>query len=91
MNRLDSMKRVMDITNRSYISGTHELGDIYNEMLAFAIEMGKVKEIVGYFFGSEYMKGSSFDYPGLQTTEAYDKQVADVLQYQSTLTQGRTI
>lgn len=91
MNRLDSMKRVMDITNRSYISGTHELDDIYKEMFTFANEMGKVKEIVGYFFGSEYMKDSTFDYPNLQTTDFYNKQVDEVLQYQDTLTQGRTI
>lgn len=91
MNRLDSMKRVMDSTNRSYISGTHELADVYKEMFDFANQMGKAKNIEGYFFGIEYMKDSKINYPNLQPTEYYNKQLEEVLQFSNTLTQGRVM
>lgn len=91
MNCLDSMKRVMDSTNRNYIAGKHELGDVYQEIFAFARDMGKMNEIKGYFFGSEYMKDSKTNYSNLQTTDYYNSQIEEALQYQNTYAQGRVM
>lgn len=91
MNCLDSMKRVMDSTNRSYIAGSHELGDVYQELFIFARDMGKIKEIEGYFYGSEYMQDSKINYSNLQSTDYYNKQVKEALQFQNTYAQGRSL
>lgn len=77
---LDSLNGVLNATNLNYTNrinnGYSYLDKVYETIINFAKEMGKVNNISDYIFGKEYM-GNAGSYPGLKSTDYYKKMIRE--------------